>query len=75
MNDDQIMNISLLSAVLFFVVANEILFNFVDGLLQSVGLQLGPQLLVVVHSLVFGLLLGLSMKYVLPMLNNARSGQ
>ena len=50
--------VSVLGAVLFFVVAHPFLFRFVDSVIESVvGSTVQRDLLVLIHAVVFGLLM------------------
>lgn len=50
--------VSVLGAVLFFVVAHPFLFRFVDSVIESVvGSNVQRDLLVLIHAVVFGLLM------------------
>ena len=50
--------VSVLGAVLFFVVAHPFLFRFVDSVIESVvGSGVQRDLLVLIHAVVFGLLM------------------
>lgn len=50
--------ISILGAVIFFIVAHPFLFRFVDSIIESVvGTGVQRDLLVLLHSVVFGLLM------------------
>mgnify|MGYP000964177659 CR=1 FL=1 len=50
--------ISILGAVIFFIVAHPFLFRFVDSVIESVlGTGVQRDLLVLLHSVVFGLLM------------------
>jgi len=68
--NEKIVQVSLISAVLFYVVANPWLFGQVDTVLQSVGRTVGVSLrfegqgLLILHSLVFAVLVGFTIKYV-----------
>ena len=46
--------LAILAAVLFFVFANVSILRFVDGLLKRLGVVLSPNMLVLVHAAVFG---------------------
>lgn len=48
--------LAILAAVLFFVFANVSILRFVDGLLKKLNVNLSPNMLVLVHAAVFGLL-------------------
>tara|TARA_B100000927_G_scaffold276479_1_gene257302 strand:+ start:244 stop:504 length:261 start_codon:yes stop_codon:yes gene_type:complete len=68
---EKTVQIALVGAVLFYILASPAVFAFVDGIIKrvfSVGhvpLKLEGNTLVVIHSLVFGLFLYLSVIYLL----------
>ena len=68
--NEKIVQVSLISAVLFYVVANPWLFSQVDTVLQGVGRTFGVSLrfegqgLLILHSLIFAVLVGFTIKYV-----------
>jgi len=76
--NEKLVQISLVSAVLFYIVANPMLFNFVDNslktLLSTVGVSfnVGEQGLLIVHSLVYAVLLGVSVKFLMEPLMSMR---
>ena len=49
--------IALVGAILFLVVAHPILFDLVERAFNFVGIDLGPTLLTIVHSLVYAIAL------------------
>ena len=62
--------VSVLGAVLFFVVAHPFLFKFVDSVVESVvGTGIQRDLLVFIHAVVFGLLMFGSL-YLIDFLSN-----
>ena len=62
--------VSVLGAVLFFVVAHPFLFKFVDSVVESVvGTGVQRDLLVFIHAVVFGLLMFGSL-YLIDFLSN-----
>lgn len=72
---EKLVQISLVAAVLFYIVANPMLFDFVDNTLKSVfsavgvSFNVGDQGLLIIHSLVYAVLLGVSVKFLMePML-------
>ena len=71
---EKTIQISLVGAVLFYILASPMVFAFVDNLVQKVAGMVGVNLklegnaLVVLHSLVFGVLLYISVTYLLEML-------
>tara|TARA_B100000900_G_scaffold393530_1_gene390121 strand:- start:119 stop:394 length:276 start_codon:yes stop_codon:yes gene_type:complete len=68
---EKTMQISLVGAVLFYILASPMVFAFVDNLVKKVfgmvgvDLKLEGNALVVLHSLVFGVLLYVSVTYLL----------
>lgn len=46
--------LAILAAVLFFVFANVSILRFVDGLFKKVGVVLSPNMLILIHASVFG---------------------
>ena len=68
---EKTMQISLVGAVLFYILASPMVFSFVDNLVKKVfgmvgvDLKLEGNALVVLHSLVFGVLLYVSVTYLL----------
>ena len=68
--NEKLVQVSLISAVLFWIVANPQVFGFVENTLQKLGstvgfnLRLQGQGLLIFHSLVFAVLMGLSVRYV-----------
>ena len=69
--NEKLVQISLVGAVLFYIVASPALFDFVRKLLNKVlsiiniKVKLEGMKLVLFHSIVFGLLLYLSVKYLM----------
>tara|TARA_B100000745_G_C19975616_1_gene330286 strand:+ start:124 stop:408 length:285 start_codon:yes stop_codon:yes gene_type:complete len=67
--NEKIVQVSLVSAVLFYFVANPALFQFVDNNLQKLGSVVGldlnfeGQALLILHSLVFAVLVGVTIRY------------
>tara|TARA_B110000881_G_C18265908_1_gene360299 strand:- start:26 stop:310 length:285 start_codon:yes stop_codon:yes gene_type:complete len=68
--NEKIVQVSLVSAVLFYFVANPALFQFVDSNLQKFGAMVGlnldfeGQALLILHSLVFAVLVGITIRFV-----------
>tara|TARA_B100001123_G_C15308940_1_gene1023647 strand:- start:346 stop:609 length:264 start_codon:yes stop_codon:yes gene_type:complete len=68
---EKIVQISLVGGILFYILAEPSVFAFVDDLLKRVGqlfnftINLQGNQLLIFHSLVFSLFLGLSVKYIL----------
>ena len=76
--NEKLVQVSLVAAVLFWIVANPAVFGFVDNTLQRLGstvgfnLRLQGQGLLIFHSLVFAALMGLSVRYVFePVFNKS----
>ena len=74
--NEKLVQISLVGAVLFYIVASPSLFDFVKKMLNKVLSVVGVKMelegmkLVLFHSVVFGLLLYLSVKYLMgPVVN------
>ena len=69
--NEKLVQIALVGGLLFFVVANPAIFRFVDNTLQRVGNVFGLNLKVtgtnalVLHSVVFSVLLVVSVRYIL----------
>jgi len=69
--NEKLVQVSLVSAVLFYIVANPMLFDFVDNSLKSLfkavgaSFNIGDQGLLIVHSLVYAVLLGLTVKFLM----------
>lgn len=69
--NEKLVQISLTGAVLFYIVASPALFDFVKGLIKKtlgffgVDFELEGMQLVLFHSIVFGVLLYFSSKYIL----------
>ena len=67
---EKLVQISLVSGVLFYIVANPVIFNIVEKVLKQVfgvigfNVNLKGEKLLVFHSLVFATLMGLTVKYV-----------
>ena len=74
--NEKLVQISLVGAILFYIVASPALFDLVKGLVKKVlgvvgvNMELEGMKLVLFHSVVFGLLLYLSVKYLMgPVVN------
>ena len=69
--NEKLVQISLVGAILFYIVASPALFDLVKGLVKKalgvvgVNMELEGMKLVLFHSVVFGLLLYLSVKYLM----------
>ena len=78
--NEKIVQVSLVGGVLFYLLANDQVFNFVAGLLKKVGQSIGMTInlegnnLVMFHSLVFAGLLGLSIQYIFEPLFYSKNG-
>tara|TARA_B100001094_G_C18016399_1_gene712838 strand:+ start:251 stop:649 length:399 start_codon:yes stop_codon:yes gene_type:complete len=73
---EKLVQISLVSGVLFYIVANSATFSFVEQLLKQVfgvvgiNVSLKGEKLLIFHSLVFAILMGITVKYIFtPLLN------
>ena len=68
--NEKLVQIALVGGVLFYVVANRPVFKFVEELLQKIGGVVGLSFklqgtnLLIFHSLVFAVLLGLCVKFI-----------
>ena len=68
--NEKIVQVSLVSAVLFFIVANPSVFELVDSNLRNLGSVVGVNLnlrgngLLILHSLVFAVFVGVTIRYV-----------
>ena len=74
--NEKIVQISLVGGILFYILATPEIFAFVEDLLKKLGnmvnitIQFKGNNLLIFHSVVFALLMGLSVKYILePMFN------
>ena len=78
--NEKIVQVSLVGGVLFYLLANQQVFNFVGDLLKKVGSQVGMSLnlegnnLVMFHSLVFAGALGLAINYIFEPLFYSKNG-
>ena len=72
--NEKLIQIALVGGVLFYVVANPSVFKFVDQNLKNlVKLNLSGNNLLIFHSLVFAVLLVLSVKFIFdPLMNKLR---
>ena len=75
--NEKIVQISLVGGVLFYILAEPSVFAFVESMLQKVGTMINMNIsfkghnLLILHSVVFALLMGLSVKYILePLVYN-----
>jgi len=66
---EKIVQISIISGILFYIVANPVIFKFVERVITEVfscvgfNIVLKDEKLLIFHSLVFAVLMGLSTKY------------
>ena len=73
---EKLVQISLVSGILFYIVANSATFSLVEKLLKNVlgvvglNVSLKGEKLLIFHSLVFAVLMGLSVKYIFSPLMN-----
>ena len=78
--NEKIFQVSLVGGVLFYLLANKQVFNFVGDLLKKIGSQVGMSLnlegnnLVLFHSLVFASILGLAINYIFEPLFYSKNG-
>ena len=78
--NEKIVQVSLVGAVLFYLLANDQVFNYVGVMLKKVGQAVGMTInlegnnLVMFHSVVFGALLGLSIQYIFEPLFYSKNG-
>lgn len=68
--DEKIVQLSVVGGVLFYILAEPAVFAFVEDLLKKVGtminvpIELKGHNLLIFHSIVFAILMGISIKYV-----------
>tara|TARA_Y100000817_G_C16622880_1_gene440371 strand:+ start:220 stop:543 length:324 start_codon:yes stop_codon:yes gene_type:complete len=68
--DQKIVQVSLISGILFYILAEPSVFAFVDDLLKKIGkvfninINLQGNQLLLFHSFIFALLMGLSIKFI-----------
>ncbi|MBG01380.1 MAG: hypothetical protein CL470_03835 [Acidimicrobiaceae bacterium] len=78
--NEKIVQVSLVGGVLFYLLANDQVFNYVADLMKKVGKAIGVSFnlegnnLVMFHSLVFSVLLGLSIQYIFEPLFYSKNG-
>ena len=78
--NEKIVQVSLVGGVLFYLLANQQVCNFVGDLLKKIGSQVGMSLnlegnnLVLFHSLVFASILGLAINYIFEPLFYSKNG-
>ena len=69
--NEKLVQVSIVSGILFFIVAHPEVFAFVEKLVKQVGRMVGVSIylkgtnLLIFHSLVFSVLVGFAVKYVL----------
>ena len=61
---ENIFQISLIAAIYFLLFAHPIVFNLVDKAFEMVGVQMGDNLLTIVHSVVFAIFFFYTVRYV-----------
>ena len=78
---EKIVQVSLISGILFYIVANPVVFGMVEKILRKVfgvvgiNLSLTGDKLVIFHSFVFAILTGISIKYIFtPIINYVIEG-
>lgn len=68
--NEKIVQVSLVGGILFYILATPEIFAFMEDLLKKVGVMVGVKIdltghnLLIFHSVVFALLMGISVKYV-----------
>ena len=78
--NEKIVQISVVSGILFYILAEPSVFAFVEDLLKKVGAMISVPInlqghnLLIFHSVVFALLMGFSVKYVFEPLFYANNG-
>ena len=78
--NEKIVQISVVSGILFYILAEPSVFAFVEDLLKKVGAMISVPInlqghnLLIFHSVVFALLMGLSVRYVFEPLFYANNG-
>jgi|TARA_B110000285_G_scaffold227952_1_gene290121 hypothetical protein len=78
--NEKIVQISVVSGILFYILAEPSVFAFVEDLLKKVGAMISVPInlqghnLLIFHSVVFSVLMGLSVRYVFEPLFYANNG-
>ena len=78
--NEKIVQISVVSGILFYILAEPSVFAFVEDLLKKVGAMISVPInlqghnLLIFHSVVFAVLMGLSVRYVFEPLFYANNG-
>jgi len=78
--NEKIVQISVVSGILFYILAEPSVFAFVEDLLKKIGVMISVPInlqghnLLIFHSVVFASLMGLSVKYVFEPLFYANNG-
>ena len=78
--NEKIIQISIVSGILFYILAEPSVFAFVEDLLKKVGAMISVPItlqghnLLIFHSVVFAILMGLSVRYVFEPLFYANNG-
>lgn len=69
--DEKTIQISLIGGILFFILSQPATYDYVSNLLKKLGTMIGYSInlqgnnLIILHSIVFAILLSLSVKYIL----------
>ena len=78
--NEKIVQVSVVSGILFYILAEPSVFAFVEDLLKKVGAMISVPInlqghnLLIFHSVVFAVLMGLSVRYVFEPLFYANNG-
>ena len=78
--NEKIVQVSVVSGILFYILAEPSVFAFVEDLLKKVGAMISVPInlqghnLLIFHSVVFSVLMGLSVRYVFEPLFYANNG-
>ena len=78
--NEKIVQVSLVGGILFYILATPEIFAFMEDLLKKVGVMVGVKIdltghnLLIFHSVVFALLMGISVKYVFEPLFYSNNG-
>ena len=80
MLNEKIVQISLVGGILFYILATPEIFAFMEDLLNKIGIMINYDIklqghnLLIFHSVVFSILMGLSVKYILEPIFYANNG-
>ena len=61
---ENIFQISLIAAIYFLLFAHPIVFNLVDKVFETVGVDLGDTTLTIIHSIIFAIFFFYTVRYV-----------